>query len=223
MDHHDPHNLPNNRPFSLVIPRDAGDICAAGPTPAWRATWLGQSVLSLVNDSSGARSKGPQVIAWSGSFAETDGGELFDEDPRTWAAPGWSALESVCRRLAAPSGTLLLRPHARHVVSDVPSCRKLLDAQWARDLGIGLVYDPAAMCAASMLAPGRIEDHLRRMYEAIELLPKGEVGGLQAIIVGVPAADGLPTAPIASDPLGRLILDLARSHIPPGLPTLTPA
>jgi hypothetical protein len=114
------------------------------------------------------------------------------------------------------------------VISDVPSCRRLLACDWARELGIGLVYDPASMCARSMLAPGQIEDPLRRMYEAIELYPTGVgglggvSGGLAAVIVAVPTLDGHAGRPSDVDPIGQLCLDLARQHIPPQIPTLVP-
>jgi hypothetical protein len=223
MDQAAPHNLPNIHPFSTVFPEKPGEICARGQSTDWRATWLDRSAIALAHDPAAVLGDHAPAIAWSGSFAEAGGGGLFEEDPRTWAAPGWAALEAACRKLHRAPGSLLLRPHFRHVISDIPSCRRLLDADWARELGMGLVYDPAAMCAPSMLGSGRVEDHLRRMYETIELFPNREVGGLKAVIVGTPSAEGLPTAPYTANPLSQFILDLAKAHIPPGLPTLVPA
>ncbi|HMN40295.1 MAG TPA: hypothetical protein PKE29_05580 [Phycisphaerales bacterium] len=211
----------------MVIPRGPGDICARdGSGGAWRATWLDRSLIGIAASDERDLLDNRRSMVWSGSFAESRGGGLFDEDPRTWGRAGWTELESACHRLSITNAQVLVRPHFRHVISDVPSCRRLLESEWARALGIGLAFDPAAMCAPSMLGPGRIEDHLRRMYEAIEMLPRcedGDLAGIATVIIGIPGTDGVPTRAADNESLGSFVLDLAKSHIPPGLPTLVPA
>ena len=101
---------------------------------------------------------------------------MFDEDPRTWGAKGWDALRE---RVEGCERGVGVRPHARHVVSDVPGCRRLLESSWAVERGVRLCYDPASMITAQMWERG--EDHLRRMYEAIELFPAER---LAMVVVG---------------------------------------
>ena len=112
---------------------------------------------------------GQAVVAWSGWFddeADPESG-VFHHDPRTWSAEGWERLEArladVLPAFEASNTRLLLRPHVRHVVSDVPSVRRLLGLVESRALGI--FFEPAAMLTAGMVndAP----DHLTRSFEAL--------------------------------------------------------
>ena len=149
-------------------------------------------------------------IAWSGSFAEIEGGGMFDDDPRTWGPKGWGALEERAAGLEGPG--VLVRPHARHVVSDVPGCRRLLESSWATERGVRLCYDPASMVVPGMM--GRIEDHLRRMYEAIELFPMERLG--MVVVAGVDA-NGAACDLDACGELGRTARELAERWVPEGV------
>lgn len=147
----------------VVIPEREGAVRLA--EGAWRAGeeamwWSGRSILGSTAIFADAALR---VVAWSGSYAEVEGGGMFEDDPRTWGDRGWSELRE--RVLSAPPGSVVVRPHARHVVSDVPGCLRLLDSAWASQRGVMLCYDPLSMLAESML-PNR-DEHLRRMAEAL--------------------------------------------------------
>lgn len=196
----------------MVIPENVG----SGRLCCWPGSLFAPDCSGVRAALEAARTSGSRVIAWSGSFAEVDGGGLFDEDPRTWGPKGWAAVERACGGMDELAGSLLIRPHARHVVSDVPGCRRLLDADWAA--GLGLAYDPASMCSEAMVVGGRLEDHLRRMYEAIELMPAGRIGAV--IVAGVAAGGptGARLTPLSeSGALGAIIAKLASRHIPEGV------
>ena len=121
-----------------------------------------------------------RLVAWSGSL----GDEPFDAHPLTWGPRGWAALHAACDRLSPvliDSGrTLLIRTHARHVLSDPRACLK-----FAAERGAGspfaLLPDVAAMIEPSMVAT--IDDHLDRLFAALPAIA-GEAG---AVLAGVPA------------------------------------
>lgn len=169
----------NMRHTVLEIPDGGGKVRHVhGPAPVGAAIcWRGRSLLGA---SAGEIASGE--VVWSGSYAEVEGGAVFDEDPRTWGAKGWDALRT---RVESGERGVVIRPHARHVVSDVPGCRRLLETSWATERGVRLCYDPASMLVPGMM--GRIEDHLLRMYEAIELFP---VERLAMVVVAGVGDDG---------------------------------
>lgn len=129
------------------------------------------------------------VVCWSGSLAEIEvegtsepatlarSVNLFAEPsvhptslwrahPLTWSARGWAELE---RRLESSSGTLVLRTHARHVLSDLPGVARLV--KMARDLAtsprVQVLVDPASMLTPSMFESGPRDamDYVRRVLE----------------------------------------------------------
>ena len=67
---------------------------------------------------------GEMIVTWSGTLAE----DRFARHPMTWLKPGHEALDQfiseVVPQLAAHRRMLVLRPHSRHVLSDVQSCVK---------------------------------------------------------------------------------------------------
>lgn len=142
-----------------------------------------------------------RIIIWSGSLGDS----LFDDDPRTWSPRGWAALADACasisRDLAGSRCTVCFRTHARHVLSDLPSC-----ARFARDLAcygpFQLLLDPASMLAESMLASA--EDHLHRIFEGAAALPN---------LAGLLVSDAL-------GPHVDLAVRLAAGHLPPVLPVI---
>lgn len=181
----------------LVIPEGGGELWhAAGPAISGEALrWSGRSLLG----STGVAVARNEIV-WSGSFAEVEGGGVFDEDPRTWGVKGWDAMRERVEACDGGSG-VVIRPHARHVVSDVPGCRRLLESSWAAERGVSLCYDPASMLSPAMM--DRAEDHLRRMYEAIELFPSER---LAMVVVGGVGGE-----------LGKQAAKLAMEWVPKGV------
>ena len=164
--------------------------------------------------------RGERVILWSGTLA--DG--LFDRDPATWGPRGLEALRNAVETLAirAREGgfSVLLRPHARHVLCDVQRTLKLLH-EW-RDLPIGLALDAASMLEVSMVREA--DDHFRRAYETLG----PHAGAVFVTDAALPTGDD--EAPMRSAPLGEGLVDadrllaLAAAHVPAEVPriTLTP-
>jgi len=113
-------------------------------------------------DVAGAAACG-RLVAWSGTLAEG----LFDADPRTWMAPGHDAFAAFCDAIVDPLRAhgvrLCFRPHARHVLSDVPSSVSFLRERAAAPFEVALA--PATMLTPSML--DMLDDHLRRMFETL--------------------------------------------------------
>lgn len=169
-------------------------------------------------------------VAWSGSL----GDGLFEADPRTWGPAGRAALEGARRRAAELGATICIRPHARHVVSDIPSCQRWLGVGprgEALAAGGGLLLDPCAMLTARML-----RDHADFLRRAVETLaPLAGVVGVVVCDVAVdeepaPGPDGGPDGgpdsgpdggpPLRAVPLGRgvlergLLVDLVRRAAP---------
>lgn len=109
-----------------------------------------------------------RVVAWTGWFGEGADAAAgrFPRDFRTWTPGAWKSLreriDEAAAKLAA-GGELLLRPHARHVISDPQACIMLV-----KDLppGVRILLDPVSMLTPAML--GSAEDHLAR---AMELAP----------------------------------------------------
>ena len=190
----------------LEIPHGGGEVRHVdGPAPVGAAMrWNGRSLLGA-----GASEIASGEIVWSGSYAEVDGGGTFDEDPRTWGVKGWDALRA---RVESGERGVVVRPHARHVVSDVPGCRRLLESSWATQRGVRLCYDPASMVVPGMM--GRIEDHLRRMYEAIELFPMERLG--MVVVAGVDANAAACDLDACGE-LGRTARELAERWVPEGV------
>lgn len=178
------------------------------------------------------------VWAWSGSFAQVSddederddaradgddapaGGDLrlFADDPRTWLGPGWSALEAGLARglKIVGAGELWIRPHARHVISDGPSVRRLVE----RQPRVRLLLDPVSMLTPTMLEDGTVRDHLQRTFEWAGLLEGRVVAG---VIIGTPRLDEIrgvvPTRQEVGD--GGIELDWVRKLAAGCLPVAT--
>lgn len=117
-----------------------------------------------------AASAGDSLACWAGS-PTADEGDPFPDDPAAWTPSAWAALESALDRLGpaldARGVTLLLRPHHRHVVGDVPSVMKIRrtahERGWTR---VGVLLDVEAMLSPSMRERHEA-DHRRRLREAL--------------------------------------------------------
>lgn len=158
-----------------------------------------------------------RVIARSGSLAE--GGDPFAEDLRNWMPTGRRALEEVCDRLVGPlvdSGrSLLLRPHARQVLSDVAGAADFLRRHRGERFGIALA--PADLVAPSMLRTA--EDLLVRTFEMLvpRLDPERDVLVLEDLSPS-PDADGLPVPrPLGQGVLPWSVCGRFATSIPAGL------
>ncbi len=183
---------------------DSGEFVdlESGEAIAW---WRGSSsimggarVAAPLTDAaeSGIRPVQVPAVCWSGSLAEIDDAEpvepssdpravvqspepsplasLWQSHPLTWSARGWTELE---RRIQAEHKPLVLRTHARHVVSDLPGVTRLLKIatelpracnKSERHLPrLQVLIDPASMLTGSMLAGGARQalDHVRRTLE----------------------------------------------------------
>ena len=124
-----------------------------------------------------------RLVTWSGTLA----GDPFGDDPRTWGPAGWSALLAACDRLSdrlrEGGATLALRTHARHILSDGPSCQRFLAevaAPSGHRRGFEVLLDPDSMLTGSMRAD--TADHISRLLEAL----CGKPGVCGIVIPGKP-------------------------------------
>jgi len=103
-----------------------------------------------------------RIVIWSGTAAD----ELFAPDPTSWLSGTAQAFEvfidDVLPKLEASGVALLIRTHARHVLSDAPRCRAFKAARAGAPVGV--LFDIASMFEPSML--GASADHLARLAEA---------------------------------------------------------
>lgn len=125
------------------------------------------------------------VIGWSGWLGEpassVDG--VVDADFRMWSGHGRRSLDEVVAAvmplLEASGGRWWIRPHARHVLSDGPSCGAFLKAHAAACLAgrLGLVLD-LDLVVTDAMRERRVE-HVGRMLETL-----GPIAGLVAVVAG---------------------------------------
>jgi len=127
---------------------------------------------------------GGVVVGWSGWMGEppstVDG--AVEADFRAWSGEGRRGLDDVVAAvvplLEATQAHLWLRPHARHVLSDGPSCAAFLRAHAAACAAetIGLLLD----LELALTEPMRVRrvEHVERMLEMLLPLP-----GLAALVV----------------------------------------
>lgn len=112
---------------------------------------------------------GGTLVCWSGWLDQRarPASGVFFHDPATWTGPGWAALEprleEILPAFEAAGARLLIRPHVRHVVSDVPTARRLLERFQTPALGVFL--EPAAMLTAAMADDA--QEHLGRILWAL--------------------------------------------------------
>ncbi|HZW07612.1 MAG TPA: hypothetical protein VFF65_10855 [Phycisphaerales bacterium] len=148
------------------------------------------------------------VAAWSGTIIESE--DAFAADVRNWSVAARSELHDKLDRLCAlavekgVTGRLLLRPHARHVLSDWHTCaRFMMQRETAGDSRTGLLVDPAAMLTEQMLT--RSAEHLERTFEQVGLALRGESGRpgwIGGVVVCNLRRGDRGGAPVAGDPLG---------------------
>jgi len=127
--------------------------------------------------------------------------DLFADEPRTWMQPGHAALEAFCQSvapaLASAGKRLLLRPHARHVLSDPQSALDFLRTHG--DEPFGLAVSPCDLLLPEMLED--LPEHLERILGV--LAPRAEILFLED---ARPAEDG---ATMTHAPIGEGVLPMA--------------
>lgn len=104
-------------------------------------------------------------------------------DIRNWGSAAWTALETLVDHLEASldrdwsAKRVLLRPHARGVLSDTQRCMKLFFERGRQRVGLAL--EPCALLEAGMLP--KVEDHLTRSFQSLGPLAGAVVlGNLRA-------------------------------------------
>jgi hypothetical protein len=126
--------------------------------------WFDASALAELERlvQAGRDARPTRIVAWSGTMGEG----AFEADVRTWGPRGWERLNLACERLAAAGmggQAVCFRPHAAHVLSDIPSCAKFLK-EWG-ERGFEVAPDPVMMMTEEMVRGGRAEDFVRRVLE----------------------------------------------------------
>lgn len=139
---------------------------------------------------------GERVFAWG--LAAEDGAPGF------WGRAAWERLEAaiteVLPALADARARLLLRPRHDQTLADVPGALRLLNGPLGERLG--LILDPVAMLAPSMLASA--SDHFRRTFEALGARADAIV---LSNIAAVPGAGGPDDERLAPAPLRAGLID----------------
>ena len=157
-------------------------------------------------------SGGGRRIFWSGTLAD----DLNEPHPYNWMEPGRAALaERLTSVDDAVRKSILLRPHARHVLSDMPSVRRWLDER--DDDGIdapGIALEPAALFEPGMIADA--EDHLIRILEVlgprVDLLIVSDADDTAPAVRRAPGDGALP---------GGIFGKLVAEHVPSSVPRVT--
>lgn len=164
-----------------------------------------------------AEAPSQRSVIWSGTLGE----DLFAAEPRNWARAGRGALQRLCDELApqlqARGRIVCFRPHARHVLNDVPSCFTFATERVGPGQPFEIALAPALMLEPSML--DQLEDHLRRQFKTLgSRCAMVMLGDVRVIDV----ADG--DAQCESVPLGEGVLprDLVRRLLSDCVPTSTP-
>ncbi|MBX3372658.1 MAG: hypothetical protein KF817_02390 [Phycisphaeraceae bacterium] len=115
----------------------------------------------------------PFVVLWSGSLARAFG----DADPGNWMAAGQHAVERLVAHLEGVTmpgaDRILVQPHARHCLSDVPSVLRVLAQDAGPRARPGLALSPLSLLEAPMLAD--VEDHLERILERLGPLARAVI------------------------------------------------
>ncbi|MBX3406052.1 MAG: hypothetical protein KF869_04730 [Phycisphaeraceae bacterium] len=133
------------------------------PLPGFVARGLDVRDESVLAAPVAAPKAGTRIVLWSGSLGDDDG-----PAPRNWTAAACETLDAATARWvdAGLAGELLVRPHARHIVSDIPSAVRFA-RRWGQT-GPHLLWDPAAMLEGPMVAPAHACTHLERLIDALE-------------------------------------------------------
>lgn len=107
---------------------------------------------------------GTRLVLWSGTLADAIDGP----NPRNWGPGAWQTLDAAVGRWveAGAADHLLVRTHAAHIVSDIPSSVRF--ARTWGPKGVRLFYDPASMLTGEMASEVNAATHLERFIDALE-------------------------------------------------------
>lgn len=143
---------------------------------------------------------GADLLVWSGTLARRADRGPFDADPGNWSPRAWEALRSACAAVAARTrARILVRPHARHIVSDLPGIECFARQVGADHPGrFAIALDPASMLDQRHVDLGVAPDTLRRIAEAIPRLGTPDCP-LAAVIIANARTDGDRLAASAID------------------------
>lgn len=166
-----------------------------------------------------------KVIMWSGGLDEE---APFARDPRAWSPAALDALVAHAQsHLRTHSdSTLILRPHARHILGDLNRCNRYTrDHGHAARQSLGFALDPASLLEPSMLPSAH--DHLARSFAT--LAKRSDLLILTGLLPPDPEwSDDPDASPLQACPCNTgvldpvLIGDLIREHCPIELPLLFP-
>lgn len=115
------------------------------------------------------------VLAWSGWFGAPDTSDdgRVDPDHRTWAGEGRTRLDALLAaavpRFTSLGARLWLRPHARHVLSDGPSCAAFVRAHAGARGTIALLLDLDLLLTPEMHQ--RRAEHTDRILQTAAAIP----------------------------------------------------
>ncbi len=189
--------MSETRAWTKLEPTCPGAWCT-GLIPFEESTFLLEDRALLVDGPSSAPS-----CCWTGTLAKPG------DPPLTWIREGWEQLEKI---LPSCTSRCLLRPHACHLASDVPSTRLLMEK--AAPLGIGIALGPASMLVPSMLEDA--SDHLIRLLEGLG--PKCQMVILEDLDeAGSPRPAGEGILP------GKLLGQVIADHVPAAVPVIASA
>ncbi len=138
-----------------------GSVWAAGSRPPLVGEMVGESEMIVEGD----------VVCWSGWVGDArveDG--WFERSVGAWLPQGVAQREEVVGKLV--DAGVVIRPHARHLVSDVPACLNLLRER----PGVKLLVEAAGFFEPSMIGDATV--HLERI-----------IGGLGGAAWGVVLSD----------------------------------
>lgn len=156
-----------------------------------------------------------RLVSRSGWIAQ---GRTSEDPVIPWAAGARGALDQAVEALApAMAGrgiTLLLWPRAGDVLSDIPSTLTFL-RRWSGG-GVGLLLEPAALIAESML--GRVEEHLGRIGEALGAHEATAAILMSNVIEGENAGMLRPSPMHRGFIEPRLLAEFARAAVEAGKP-----
>ncbi len=172
---------------------DESDVweLSGGVRAKWANVWRGNV---LKDDAGMEANSGRRVVVYSGWVQGEDDAEAarLSWSPATWARclERLAALRARC--VATAGAELLIRPNARHVVSDVPTCQKLLGEEALE--GVGIVLDVAGMLTPTMMRDAA--DHLGRLALLVEHLPRvrGVIAANEAGLISRVAMEALVAA-----------------------------
>lgn len=123
------------------------------------APWAVMDARNLLVDGARGLPSAERVVVWSGWMGEGDAERgVWERDFRTWSPEAWKRLE---REVGEFRRRVLVRPHARHVLSDAQSCVTFFRSHEH----VGLLLDPIAMLTPEMTP--RAEEHLERIVGAL--------------------------------------------------------